>query len=46
MTTSAARKILLPFLSCIDKRTKKGYDRDSKDGTVHIGRCRKGTVSL
>jgi len=46
MSAGVARRILLPFFSCVGKRTREGCDRGSEVRTVHNGRNGEGPVPL
>jgi len=45
VSIGAARRII-PFLSCIGKRTREGCNRGSEVGTVQSGQDWKGSVPL
>jgi len=47
MSEGAARRIIiLPYLSCINKRAREGCGRSREAGTMHSGRDGEGPVLL
>jgi len=46
MTASVARRILLPFFSCINKRKTEGCDRGSEYGSVYNGQDGEGPAPM